>query len=54
MTGAPGQPPVNTADVQVNAGNVRPPSEANGNLRPPEPPPPVSADPNAPEPGNER
>jgi hypothetical protein len=54
MTGAPGQPAVKPAEGPENASNARPPSEADGNLRPPEPPPPVSADPNAPEPGNER
>lgn len=54
MTGAQGQPPANTAEVPENVGNVPAPSEANGNLRPPEPPPPVSADSSAPEPGNER
>ena len=54
MTGAPGQPPVNTAEVPENVGNPPAPSETNGNLRPPEPLAPVSADPNAPEPGNER
>jgi hypothetical protein len=54
MTGAPGQAPANIPESAENLGNVRPANEADGNLRPPEPPPPVTADPNAPEPGNER